>query len=148
MKYWTPQEWISWYEKKTKDTFTVPDKYMMTYHPQRGIMTFFLDNEAKMIIVGTVVGDGHFWHDVAEIIARANGMRCLATICTRNVEAYIRFWGYKIIKQWDVDGQKRFLGKTPAGYYGTSTYRGKDNKTGVDTYWIIEYLVKGEKPKL
>lgn len=148
MKCWTRKEWVNWYEKKTGDTFEVPEGYTLNYHERRGIMTFMADLNAKMLVIGIVVGDGRFWHDVAEMIAKMNGLRCVATICTRNVEAYIRFWQYKIVKQWDLEGQKRFLTVDQLGRYATLTYRGKDNKTGVDTYVIIEYLVPGEKPQL
>ena len=149
MKYWTPQEWVDWYEKKTGDTFEVPGRYTINYHERRGIMTFIADIEAKMLIVGYVIGDGRFWHDVAEMIAKQNGLRYVATICTRSVEAYIRFWRYKVVKEWDDEEKgKRYLTVDPLGKYATLTYRGKDERTGVDTYWVIEYLVPGEKPKL
>ena len=148
MKYWTPQEWVNWYKKKTGDTFEVPENHTINYHARRGIMTLYADFKAKMLMIGYVVGDGRYWHDTAEMIAKHNGLRYLATICTRDVEAYIRFWQYKIVKQWDSDGQKRYLTVDPLGHYAVLTYRGKDNRTGVDTYTVIEYLAKGEKPKL
>ena len=62
--------------------------------------------------------------------------------------AYIRFWRYRIVKKWEKDGQKRFLGKDCAGRYGIMTYRGRDENTGVDTYFVTRYMVPGEKPKL
>ena len=148
MNYGTPEEWVKWYEKKTGDTFTVPDGYTINYHERRGLMTFKPVPENKMLVIGYVIGDGHFWYDVIEMIAKMNGYRYIAAICTRDVMAYIRFWRYKIVKKWDKDGQKRFLGKDRAGRYGTMTYRGKDEKTGVDQYMVIRYMVPGEKPKL
>lgn len=144
----TPDEWVEWYEEKTGDEFTLPDDYDILYHERRGLMAFKLATESEMIVVEYVIGDGRFWYDVAEMIGKRNGFRCLATICTRSVYAYIRFWGYKIIKEWDVEGAKRFLGIDGSGCYGTMTYSGKDERTGKDTYIVIKYLNKGDKPKL
>jgi len=148
MNYGTPEKWVEWYEKKTGDSFTLPEGYTVNYHPYRGMATFKPDIENKMLVVGYVIGDGRFWHDAIEMIAKQNGFRYIATICTRDVKAYIRFWKYKIVKQWDKDGQKRFLAKNRAGCYAVLTFRGKDAKTDVDTYLVVQYMVPGEKPKL
>ena len=148
LRYGTPQEWVEWYEKKTGDLFTLPDGYTVNYHERRGLMAFKPDIEAAMLIVEYVIGDGRFWHDVAELIAKQNGFRYVATICTRNVYAYIRYWNYKIVKEWDIDGQKRFLTIDPLGRYAVLTYRGEDNRTHKDTYWVVQYLVPGAKPNL
>ncbi len=146
MNYGNQQKWIEWYEKKTGDKFIVPDGYVINHHERRGIMT--LKSENDMLVVGYVVGDGRFWHDAAEVIAKTNKYRCIATICTRNVEAYIRFWRYKIVKEWNKNGEKRFLCKNRGGCYATLTYRGKDSNTGVDTYYVVQYMAPGDKPKL
>ena len=148
MNYGTPEKWVEWYENKTGDTFTLPEGYTVNFHERRGMATFKPDLENRMLVVGYVIGDGRFWHDAIEMIAKQNGFRYIATICTRDVKAYIRFWKYKIIKQWDKDGQKRYLARNRGGCYATLTYRGKDEKTGVDTYMVIQYIVPGEKPKL
>lgn len=145
----TPQEWVQWYEEKTGDLFTLPDGYTINYHERRGIMTFKADFETKMLIVLYVIGDGRFWHDVAELIAKMNGLRYVATICTRNIDAYIRFWNYRVVKEWlNEDNQRRFLTIDPFGRFATLTYRGIDARTRKDTYWVIQYLVPGEKPKM
>lgn len=148
MNYGTPEKWVEWYEKKTGDRFTLPEGYTVNYHPYRGMATFKPDIKNKMLVVGYVIGDGRFWHDAIEMIAKQNGFRYIATICTRDVKAYIRFWKYKIVKQWDKDGQKRFLAKNRAGCYAVLTFQGKDAKTDVDTYLVVQYMVPGEKPKL
>jgi len=147
-KFGTPQEWIDWYEEKTGDTFEVPYGHTINYHERRGIITFKADFKCGMLIVMYVIGDGKFWHDVAEMIAKQNGFRCVATICTRNVDAYIRFWNYSVVKEWNRDGQRRFLTIDPFGRYATLTYRGDDPKTGKETYWVVQYLTPGDKPKL
>lgn len=144
----TLEEWIGWYEQKTGDTFTLPDDYTINYHEKRGLMAIKPVFEKKMLVIEYVIGDGRFWYDVADMLARQNGLRYIATICTRSVYAYIRFWKYKVIKTWEIDGAKRFLGIDDMGYYGTMTYSGKDKKTGNDTYIVIRYVVKGEKPEL
>ena len=149
MKSGTLDEWIAWYEKKTGDKFTIPKGHEIVYHERRGFATFKPAPESQMLFVLYVIGDGMFWYDLAEMIAHQNGLRYIATICTRNVDAYIRFWGYKVLKEWkNEEGQRRFLGIDSFGRYGTMTYRGKDSLTGKDTYMVIRYLVPGEKPKL
>ena len=148
MKQGTPEEWGKWYEEKTGDQFTLPEDYTIMYHERRGLMAFKLATESKMLVIEYVIGDGRFWYDVAEMIAMKNGLPYIATICTRSVYAYIRFWKYKILKEWDRDGAKRFLGVAESGHYGTMTYSGKDKRTGSDTYIVIRYMVKGEKPEL
>ena len=147
MRSGTPEEWVRWYEEKTGDTFTLPDGYSVNYHLHRGIMVCKPVVEEKMLVIEYVIGDGKFWYDVAEMLALQNGLRYIATICTRDVYAYIRFWGYRILKAWDNDGAKRFLGIDDSGRYGTVTYGGKD-QAGQDTYIVIRYLVSGEKPDL
>ena len=149
LKAGTPQEWVQWYEDKTGDLFTLPSGYTVNYHERRGIMTFKADFDTRMLIVLYVIGDGRFWHDVAELVAKQNGLRYVATICTRNVDAYIRFWDYKVVQEWkNEDGQRRFLTIDPFGRYATLTYRGVDERTHKDTYWVIQYLVPGERPKM
>ena len=148
MNYGTPEEYIKWYEKKTGDTFTLPEGYVINYHERRGLMTVKADVKNSMLIVGYTIGDGRFWHDALEVMARMNGLRYIATRCTREVRAYIRFWRYRIVKEWDKDGQKRYLVQDRAGRYATLTYWGKDEKTGADIYGVIQYMVPGEKPTL
>lgn len=148
MNYGTPEEWIKWYENKTGDKFELQEGYVLHCHERRGIMSLKAKPESGMIVVGIVAGDGRFWHDVVEVMARMNGFRCIGTICTRSVEAYIRFWRYKIRKVWDKNGEKRYLVRNRAGCYAVLTYRGKDNKTGVDTYWVTQYMQPGDKPRL
>ena len=147
MNYGTPEKWVEWYEKKTGDTFTIPEGFVMHYHERRGIMTLKADPKHSMLVVGIVVGDGRFWHDIIEVLARMNGFRYIATVCTRNVEAYIRFWKYKIVKIWEVNGEKRYLVRNRGNCYAVLTYGGKDLKLGIDTYWVTQYNVPGEKPK-
>ena len=148
MRQGTPEEWIKWYEEKTGDLFTLPEDYSILHHERRGLMAFKLVPESEMLVIEYVIGDGHFWYDVAEMIALQNDLRYIGTICTRNVDAYIRFWKYKVLKEWNRDGAKRFYGVDESGRYGTMTYSGKDKRTGNDTYMVIRYIVKGEKPEL
>ena len=131
MNYGTPEKWVEWYEKKTGDTFTLPEGYTVNFHERRGMATFKPDLENRMLVVGYVIGDGRFWHDAIEMIAKQNGFRYIATICTRDVKAYIRFWKYKIIKQWDKDGQKRYLARNSIHGYSVHS-SGRKAEAGIN----------------
>ena len=150
LRYGTKEEWIKWYEEKSGDTFVMKANAALYFQAKRGIMVCRLtgDSQESMLVIDYVIGDGKFWYDFAEIIAAMWNCRCIGTICTRHIEAYIRFWDGKIVKKWLQEGQKRFLAKDRRGRYGTLTYRGKDDNTGKDTYFAILYLTPGDKPNL
>ena len=72
--------------------FEVDPRYRLFYFPDRGFAQFKVTD--KMLIINQICGDGKFWKQVAEVLASACGVNHLGTWCVRNVEVYIRFWGF------------------------------------------------------
>lgn len=102
----TLDEWIRIYEEKTGDKHDVPKGFTMYYIPNRGFAVysmFKMNKPDDCILVYEVCGDAHFWHDIAVFMAQQNNVRNLMTLCTRNIHAYCRFWGWKINETFNND---------------------------------------------
>ena len=99
-------------------------------------------------MIFSTCGDGRFWRDVNEMLALNNGMTKLMTICIRKIEPYIRFWGWKITKQQEVNGQKRYFCIDNIGRNVLITHRGFNEEASLPTYTVTQYLIKGEGPML
>ena len=149
MEYKTPhtlEEWIEFYEKKSKEKFEVPEGFIFNWLPTRGFSVMQPDVEGKILMIFSTCGDGRFWRDMAEMLALKSGFRCLMTICIRKIEPYIRFWGWKIEKIQEVKGQKRYFCKDKLGRNVLITHRGFIEETQLPTYVVTQYLIKGEGP--
>lgn len=99
----TLEEYIKKYEEKTKDKFKPKDGFKLFYFPDRGFCEIGVTtvyNGQKMMIIYQLCGDGKFWRDYATLTAQNLNIKKIGSICIRkNVEAYIRFWGFKITKK-------------------------------------------------
>ena len=149
MEYRTPhtlEEWIQFYEDKSKEKFEVPQGFIFNWLPTRGFSVMKPDVEGKILMIFSTCGDGSFWRDVAEMLALKSGFRCLMTICIRKIEPYIRFWGWKINKVQEVNGQKRYFCVDDMGRNVLITHRGLNIETGLPTYVVTQYLIQGEGP--
>lgn len=149
MNYTTPhtlEEWIQFYEKKSKEKFEVPKGFIFNWLPTRGFSVMKADVEGKILMIFSTCGDGKFWRDVGEMLALNNGFRCLMTICIRKIEPYIRFWGWKIVKAQEVNGQKRYFCVDDIGRNVLITHRGLNIETGLPSYAVTQYLIHGEGP--
>ena len=149
MEYRTPhtlEEWIQFYEDKSKEKFEVPQGFIFNWLPTRGFSVMKPDVEGKILMIFSTCGDGRFWRDVAEMLALKSGFRCLMTICIRKIEPYIRFWGWKINKVQEVNGQKRYFCVDDMGRNVLITHRGLNIETGLPTYVVTQYLIQGEGP--
>lgn len=106
----TLDEWIDLYEKKTGEKID-REKGVTFYFPERGFANYIVDK--NMIIIKEVCGDGLFWRQVGEILAKERGFSHLGTICLRkNIKAYIRLFGFEItIEEMLPDGKIRYYGK-------------------------------------
>ena len=89
-----------------------------------------------------VCGDIHFWHDMGKLMCMQNNLSHLATICTRDVYAYMRIFNWEIVEDFDVDDAKRFICRDDAGCKVILTQRdwGDDGKS--PTYWVTQYLLE------
>ena len=138
----TITEWAKLYEDKTGDKAELPAGFKLYFLPERGFAMYKPDETGKIMLIYRVCGDAKFWHDVAEIIAYQLGLKCFATIITRNVKAYIRFWNWTIVEETTIDSQKRFLCHDNQGREVIITHKGIQ-KNGEPSYWCTQYLQKG-----
>ena len=104
----TLEEYIKKYEKKTKDKFKPKNGFKLFYLPDRGFceigLTAVHADKSVMLVIYQLCGDGKFWRDYATLTAQNLNIKKIGSICIRkNVEAYIRFWGFKITKKEPLD---------------------------------------------
>ena len=142
----TLEEWIQFYEEKSKEKFEIPPSFIFQWMPYRGFSVMKPDIEGKILMIFSTCGDGRFWRDVAEMLALSKGLTRLMTVCIRKIEPYIRFWHWKIEEVQEVNGQKRYFCKDDLGRNVLITHRGFIEETQLPTYVITQYLIKGEGP--
>lgn len=140
MKGKSLKEWIEIYEKKTNDKVAILPGYRLFYLAERGFATMKLDEEGKMVIVYQVCGDAKFWRDFAELVGATFGCNCVATICTRHIEPYIRGFGWEILEREEVDGRYRYWCQDSIGRLIIITYKHTDEETGEPAYWVTHYF--------
>lgn len=100
----TLEDYIKKYEEKTKDKFKPKDGFKLFYLPDRGFCEIAATQNNSMLMIYQMAGDGKFWRDYATLLAQVLGIKKLGTICIRkNIEAYIRFWGFRITKKEPLD---------------------------------------------
>ena len=114
----TYEEWVAFYEKKTGEKFERGGGYATFFFPDRGFCEMKATRD--MIIVNQLVGDGKFWRQVAEVLAKERGYHHLGTwAIRRNILAYIRFWGFYVERIEELpDGKKRYFCKDKEGKKG------------------------------
>lgn len=136
----TLEEWIRLYEKTTGDEVDVPKGFVIYYLPERGFALLKADMDGEMVIIYHVCGDAKFWRDMAELLAAANELKYLATICTRNIDAYIRFWHWQVVKEYNQNNHKRYICQDTSGRKVVITHRGFNEKKNRPDYWVTQYL--------
>lgn len=136
----TLKEWIKIYEEKTGDRAELPKDYRLFYLAERGFAIMKPDTEGKIMTVYQTCGDGKFWRDMAELYACALGLECVATICTRPIKAYIRAFGWEILKEKCVDGRYRFCCQDGIGRKIIITHRNDGEDGKLPEYWVTQYL--------
>ena len=106
----TLEEWIELYEKKTNLKYETPDpRTIRFYFPDRGFAE--IGSTENMIVIGQLSGDGIFWKQVAEVLARERGINHLGTWLVREPESYLKFFGVEITKVEEKEkGMKRYHG--------------------------------------
>lgn len=96
----TLDEYIEKYEEKTKEKFKPHTEFKLFFLPSRGFCEYKVDSEKGLVMIYQLCGDGKFWRDFGNLLARLCHCRHLGTICSRsNIKAYIRFWGYRIVQE-------------------------------------------------
>ena len=142
----TLQEWVNFYEEKSKEKLEIPNGFLFQWMPTRGFSVMKPDVDGKILMIYSTCGDGRFWRDVAEMLALNNGMTKLMTICIRKIEPYIRFWHWKINNVQEINGQKRYFCTDDLGRNVLITHRWFNKETNLPTYVVTQYLIKGEGP--
>ncbi|MBQ7631075.1 MAG: hypothetical protein IJS81_12835 [Selenomonadaceae bacterium] len=111
MKTKTLEEWIELYEKKTNLKYEDPaPRTIRFYFPDKGFAEIGVAKD--MVVIGQTSGDGIFWKQVAEVLAREHGITHLGTWLVREPEPYLKFFGVEIEKVEEKEkGMKRYFGK-------------------------------------
>lgn len=139
MKPKSLRQWVEIYENKTNDKADIPKGFQLFYLPTRGFMTVRPLIKDSILYIYQVCGDGKFWHDHAELMANALGFKCVATVCNRNIETYLKAFEGEILVKQNINGELRLLCQDSIGRKVLVTYRGKDKK-GNEEYWVTQYL--------
>ena len=120
----TFEEWVERYNKKIPEGFKRDEKFVLFYLPDKGFCELCATD--KMIVIGQVSGDGRFWKNFTENVARKLGFKACGTICGRKeFRAWIRLFGFKIDKVDEENGLKRYYctGKNGGWYVMTEFIR-------------------------
>lgn len=141
------EDWCELYKIKTGDEITVPPGFTVNFLESRGICIMKPDTKTGIFTIFDLCGDAKFWRDLADMYCRQNGLKCISTICTRKIEPYIRFWGWKILKAENINNQKRFICKDHLGRYVVITHKGINSVSHRPDYWVTEYVTY-DKPVL
>lgn len=139
----TLQAWIDMYEKKTGDKAVLPEGFSLYWLPNRGFAEYKIDEKNNILLIYIICGDGKFWRDLGELICRLNHLKCISSILTRNIEAYIRFWRWEIVKVQNKDEKKRFICRDQLNRFVIITYKGADDN-GSPAYWVTQFINKNE----
>ena len=93
----TLEQWAEDFNKKTPEKFVRDERYELFYLPDKGFCEIGVTE--KMLIIHQLSGDGRFWKNFAEKLARLMNLKVCGTWCIRKeILAYIRLFGYKIIE--------------------------------------------------
>lgn len=106
----TLEEWIALYEEKTNLKYEDPDpRTIRFFFPDRGFAEIGLTK--NMVVIGQMSGDGIFWKQVAEVLAKARGINHLGSWLVREPELYLKLFGAEITKvEENEKDMKRYYG--------------------------------------
>ena len=134
----TLSEWIDFYDKKNpEDPFSPTPGYDFYFLEDKGFCEVrFTEN---MAIIAQVTGDGRFFRDKVEEVARKLGIKEGGTTCIRKeIRAYIRLFGYRIEREERLpDGEIRYYArhkKTGKWFRASPAWRYK--KSGELAYYV------------
>ena len=131
----TLAEWIKKYNQKVAEEFKRNEDYEIYYLPEKGFCE--LGIKENKIAVGAVCGDGKFWRDFAEEVARRMGLKLGTVYFSRQApKAYIRLLGFKIVEEKEnSQGTKDYICVNDKGKNATVVPALKD-KFGNDIYRV------------
>lgn len=137
----TLEEWIKFYEEKTSQKFERDERFKLFYLPDKGFCEIM--QTEKMTVINQLSGDGKFWKNFAEKIARINNSEMLGSWYIRkNVRAYMRLFGFKIIGEEILSDQlKRYRSIDKDGNKGLMS-PSYDAKTKKHVGYFVTWEVK------
>ena len=122
----TLDEWIARYNKKIPEGFKRDEKFTLFYIPDKGFCEMTATD--KMIVIGQASGDGVFWRDFAEKIARKLGLKTGGFFCRRErVLLWARLLGFTVTEADEENGLKRYRGTDKNGRWAVMTECVLDN---------------------
>lgn len=136
----TYEQWCEFYEEKTGERVSLPSGFALYFLEEMGFCQVRPIPEDKTLVVYQTVGDGLFWRNFAEVICKVNGFDYLQTFVTRRVRPYMRLFGWKIVREWDMEGVKRFLCRDKLGRDVLLTQSNSLSDKGEPVFIVTQYL--------
>ena len=92
----TREEYITLFEKKTGETYELPEGFKEVFLSNRGFCQYAKCEEEQAILVLNCCGDGEFWRDYGALLAKEHGYHKLISKFCRPARAYIRAMHFSI----------------------------------------------------
>ena len=87
-------DWKKIYEKKTHTKFEPDARAKLFFDGEKGFAEIGITK--NLVVIGQLCGDVRFWRKKAEDMARQLGINHLGSWLSRNVKAYMKFFGAEI----------------------------------------------------
>ena len=132
----TFDEWVEKYNKKTPEPFKRDERFLLYFLPDKGFCE--VGQTENMVIINQLCGDARFWKAKISEMARKIGIKKCGTWCIRQqVKAYIRLFGYKIVKTEDTaDGLPRYYCIDKEGKEGLMSPAFRYKSGGEQAYFV------------
>ena len=135
----TFEDYVARYEKKTQGKFERNEDLNIYFLPDKGFCEIGVkENKIK---VGAVCGDGKFWCNFANEIARRMDLKLGTVYFSRQMpKAYIRLLGFKIVEEKEnSQGTKDFICVNDEGKNATviPAYKDKNDNEIYRVLWEV-----------
>lgn len=134
-------EWAAFYDKKNpEDPFSPTLGYDLYFVPEKGFCEVRFTE--TMAIIAQTAGDGRFFRDKVEEVARKLGIKEGGTICIRKeIRAYIRLFGYRVEREERLpDGEIRYHARrkgTDKWFRASPAFRYRSGELAYYVTWEI-----------
>lgn len=89
------EQWIKHYEKHANQPFQLLSNDKLLFDEEHGFTTYRVVGD--MFYVGCVCGNGDYWQEVHNKLAKENGCTKIKTGTYRNPKPIMRKYGYRIV---------------------------------------------------
>lgn len=138
-------EWVKLYQEKTHDTIQSLPDFTVWWLPDRGFCQWTTLPDDKTILCWALCHDAKFWRDSLECVALQFGYDRIMTVCILPIKAYIRYWGWTIMQDFEKDGVHRYICKDKNGREVVCTPKSQ-NDDGTYNYFVTNELRRKYKP--